>query len=126
MLMRRKVVYIQVHHGYFIGRVHGDTRSIRRECAGLNHPRTLAGNFMEIKESLTGLLKELRTPIMWVLRPYALVHLVPEAEGGYTNIELRAFKEAVEVAGAQMGFLCDDKYSPLSEQQVAEVVGAIT
>jgi hypothetical protein len=41
------------------------------------------------------------------------------------NIELRAFKEAVESAGVQWGWLCDDKYGPLSDSQIDEVVDVL-
>jgi hypothetical protein len=60
---------------------------------------------------------------MSVLRPHALVHLVPKAEGGYTSIELRAFKEAAEGAGAKMAWMCDDNYGPLTDQQITDAFG---
>jgi len=120
----RKLVYIQVHPGYFVARVLGGPESIRRNCPGLDHPRTLAGDFHAIHEGLRGVIRELSTPLMKVIKPYALVHLVPRFEGGYTNIELRAFKEAVEAAGAHQGFLCDDKYGPLSDSQLSTISGA--
>lgn len=123
-MFRRKIFYVQVHPGHFIVRVHGETRSVQRRCSGLDHPRTLAGDFTQLHEALAGIFKELRTPFMWLVKPDALVHLIPRVEGGYTNIELRAFKEAASAAGARWVFLCDDRDGPLSEQQVAEVFGA--
>jgi hypothetical protein len=91
----------------------------------LSHPRTLAGDFHAIHKGLRGILLELSTPMMKVIKPHALVHLVGKVQGGYTNIELRAFKEAVETAGARTGWLCDDKYEPLSDDQISEVLGAL-
>ena len=121
----RKLIYIQVYPGHFVARVYGGGEAIRRECNGLAHPRTLAGDFFAIQKGLRDIFDQLSTPWMKIVKPCALLHLVPRAEGGYTNIELRAFKEAVESSGARMGLLCDDKYGPLSDSQISEVVDAI-
>lgn len=124
-MFRRKVIYIQVHAGHIVASVVGDGRRVRRSCVALSHPRTLAGNFHEIVECLRGAIQELSNLRMRFMKPHVLVHLVPKMEGGYTNIELRAFKEAAVVAGAHMGWLCDDKYGPLSDHQVEEVFAAV-
>ncbi len=124
-MFRRKVIYVQVHAGYFIARLIGDSRSVRRECQALAHPRTLAGDFTQIQAALASVFKEFWGPQMWLLKPHALIHLVPKVEGGYTNIELRAFKEAAECAGAKMSWMCTDKYGPLSDEQLAEFCGAV-
>lgn len=121
----RKLIYIQVHPGYFIARVHGGGESIRRECAGLSHPRTPAGDFHAIRKQLQVIVRELSTPMMKVIKPHALVHLVQGIDGGYTNIELRAFKEAIESAGAGTGWLCDDKYGPLSDSQISQFLSTL-
>jgi hypothetical protein len=81
----RRLIYIQVHPGHFIARLHGDGGSIRRECSGLTHPRTLAGDFFAIQKSLKEIVRELSTPWMRFVRPHALVHLIPSFEGGYTK-----------------------------------------
>lgn len=121
----RKLIYIQVHPGHFIARVYGEGESIRRECSGLSHPRTVAGDFHAIRKVLAGLVRELSSPMMKVIKPHALVHFVHKVEGGYTNIELRAFKVAVEAAGARTGWLCDDKYGPLSDSQISGFLSAL-
>lgn len=123
-MLRRKIFYIQVYPGHFMVRLHGQTRSLKRDCVGLEHPRTLAGDFDQIHDALMRAFEALRTPSMRLLRPDALVHLVPKAEGGYTSIELRAFKEAASAAGARRVCMCDDKYGPLNDHQVADVLGA--
>jgi hypothetical protein len=125
-MLRRKVIYVQVQRGHFIARLIGGGKTVRRDSPALSHPRTLAGDYLQIQEALRGIFKELWVPQMWLRRPFALIHLIPKAEGGYTSIELRAFKEAAEGAGAKMGWLCDDKYGPLSEQQVADVFKSVT
>jgi len=120
-VLRRRIIYVQVHKGYFLVRLVGEVEGIRRDCSALSHPRTLAGNFAEIEKKLREIFAEIRTVQMRLRKPIALVHLIPKAEGGYTNIELRAFKDAAESAGASFGWLCDDKYGPLSETQIAEM-----
>jgi hypothetical protein len=100
----RPLIYIQVHRGYFVAKHLGTGKAVRRECAELTHPRTLMGNFHEVQESFSSALKEL-LPRMNLLKPKGLVHLVPAFEGGYTNVETRAFKEAGEMAGINFAFL---------------------
>lgn len=124
-MFRRKVIYVQVYSGYFIVRLMGEDRSIRKECAALAHPRTLAGDFNQIQAVLASAFREVWSLQMSVFKPHALIHLVPKVEGGYTNIELRAFKDAAEGAGAKMGWMCTDKYGPLTDQQLSEVFGNI-
>ncbi len=125
MLFRRKLIYVQVHAGHLIASVVGEGRCVRRPCTALSHPRTLAGNFSEIVECLQAAFRELSSAQMRVLKPHVLVHLVPKVEGGHTNVELRAFKEAAEAAGAHMGWLLDGKNGPLSDDQVEEVFATV-
>ena len=94
----RPLIYIQVHQGYFIAKRIDTGRSVRKDCAGLAHPRTLMGDFHSVQESFAGAVKEL-LPRLRFLKPRGLVHLVPTYEGGYTNVETRAFKEAGEMSG---------------------------
>lgn len=124
-MIRRKFFYIQAHRGHFHVRIHGEARTVQRACAGLEHPRTLAGDFYLLQKTLAGIFKELRTPAMWFVKPDALVHLMHKAEGGYTNIELRAFREATAAAGGRRVYLCDDKYGPLNDRQLVELVNAL-
>ena len=122
-MLRRSVIYVQVCPGYFVARLHGDMSSTRVECQALSHPRTLAGDFRGIEVALKGLIKSFWTFRMWFLKPDMLLHFVQKVDGGYTNIELRAFKDAAESAGARMGWLCTDKYGPLTDEQLVEVFG---
>jgi len=116
---------VQVHPGHLIASVVGEGRTVRRACSALSHPRTLAGNFSEIVECLRAAFRELSSIHIRLLKPHVLVHLVPRVEGGHTNVELRAFKEAAETAGAHMGWLLDDKCGPLSDHQVEDAFATV-
>ena len=120
-MFRRKLIYIQVHPGHFLARVAGEPKSIRKECAGLTHPRTLARDFSSIEAAMKDILNEFQTFQSRILKPHVLVHLIPTFEGGYTQIELRAFREAAVAAGATFPWLLDNKYGPLREDQLSEI-----
>jgi len=53
------------------------------------------GEFDEAQKSLRKVLEQLGLCRWYRAKPVALVHLVPQVEGGYTNVELRAFREAM-------------------------------
>jgi hypothetical protein len=108
----RTLIYVQIHPGYFIARISGQSRNVKRDCQGLIHPRTLAGSFRLISHSVRELFKELKIPFPWFGRPDVLMHLFADPEGGYTDIELRAFREAMVNAGAGDVFLCTDGRLP--------------
>ncbi len=120
-MFKRPFIYIKVHRGYFIAMRVGTDRSVRKQCAALEHPRTLMGDFQAIADSFKGAFKELY-PSMRFLKPRALVHLIPEADGGYTNVELRAFNEAATMAGASFAFMSTYE-RPHTDSELAEVVG---
>ncbi|MBF6023972.1 hypothetical protein [Lysobacter niastensis] len=116
----RPLIYIQVYRGHFIAKHLGNGKTIRRECAGLDHPRTLMGDFQKVQDSFAAVLKELLPPVN-LLKPKGLVHLVPAYEGGYTNVETRAFKEAGEMAGVNFAFLSTQD-RPHTDSEVLEVL----
>ena len=116
----RPLIYFQVHRGHFIAKNLGTGKTIRRECAALAHPRTLMGDFEPISESFGAALKEL-LPAMNLFKPKGLIHLLPQLEGGYTNVETRAFKEAGETAGINFAFLSTlDR--PHTDSEILEVL----
>jgi hypothetical protein len=62
------------------------------------------GDFGVVAGSFTTALREL-LPAFRLFKPKGLIHLLPPLEGGYTNVELRAFKDAGESAGIGFAFL---------------------
>lgn len=119
----RKFVYIQVERGKFSARVINTASTVSLNCDGLSHPRTLAGDFSKIQSSFAKALKEI-LPRITLRKPYVLVHLLPTFEGGYTNVELRAFKEAAEALGAIV-FLLGNSHGPLTDYQIRAVTDYI-
>jgi hypothetical protein len=119
-MLAKPRVYIQVHAGHMVARRIGGG-SMRRECAAFNHPRTLMGDFMAVETCFRAVLKELATGGLLSLSPAVVVHLVPEAVGGYTNVEERAFQEAALAAGARVCRLVSGR-SLLSDSQVADIL----
>ena len=115
----RPLIYLQIHRGYFIAKHLRNGKSIRRECPGLKHPRTLMGDFHSVQASFAAAIKELLPPIN-LLKPRGLIHLLPVYEGGYTNVEIRAFTEAAEMAGITSAILSTSD-RPLTDAEVQEM-----
>jgi hypothetical protein len=88
------------------------------------HPRTLFGEFDPIQQALASGLRELNAFRFGFLEPRGLIHLVPHFDGGYTQVELRAFREAGEGAGIRWPFLLDNRYGPLSDGQLQPIIEA--
>lgn len=92
----RKLVYVQVQKGYMVARIVGDGESIRVQCAGLNHPRTLMGDYHVVADGFQSIRRQLDVGPFSFQKLGALIHLVPTYDGGYTNVEIRGFQEAAE------------------------------
>jgi actin-like ATPase involved in cell morphogenesis len=73
------------------------------------------GEFQEVTACLKNVLQQLGSR-PW-LKARVLIHLVPAVEGGYTNVELRAFREAAEQAGAGPVWLLKD-HPPASDAEL--------
>lgn len=78
------------------------------------------GDFTAIEAAFKQVLSELGLKAWYKLAPVVLTHLVPQVEGGYTNVELRAFREAALGAGASQSYLLAD-YPPLSVAERQDV-----
>ena len=123
-MLHRKLVYLKIYKGYFLVRIVGESEEHRFECSGLEHPRTLAGDFEAIEKDFQKAFKNLWSWQMRIIKPKVLVHLIPKQEGGVTPIELRVFREAAAATG-QAGFvlmLTGDKYGPLDDEQLRELL----
>lgn len=102
-LFSRPLVYIQVHHNHFIGRVVGKSRVVRRDCGQLDNRRGELRDFSRIREVLRSLVKEL-VPGFSLRRPVGLMHFVPEYYVPRQS-ELEQFKSTAEKAGLSFCFL---------------------
>lgn len=75
------------------------------EHAALAHPRTLMGDYFAVQTLLRQAYAAL-LPRHWLTpAPVVIVHLLPEAQGGYTQVESRAFREAALRAGARKAWV---------------------
>jgi actin-like ATPase involved in cell morphogenesis len=79
------------------------------------------GDFLAIERLFRQVLGELSSRGFLAVRPKVLIHLMPEAPGGYTNVEERAFQEAAESAGARNTKIVSSRPS-LSDNQVLEAL----
>ena len=116
--MLRSCIYLQLQPGLLIGRKVTDPREIRIQSEALSHPRSLMGSFPGIESLLREAIGRLKGGL---LAPWLLIHLLPEAEGGYTDVEQRAFEEAGHSAGAarvrlQLGGM------PLGDEEVVALL----
>ena len=112
----RETIYALVSAGQIDARIVGSGVSATVKCAALENPRTLMGNFEEIESALGELVAELRALQRMWLRPKILVHLLPEFDGGYTDVELRAFREAGASAGCAESWVLVDHAIASDEQ----------
>lgn len=80
------------------------------------HPRTPMGSFEETEKAFTQILNKVSPKSFFRPSPIAYVHLIDIVEGGYTDVELRAFKEAVLGAGARDVYMPDSSIQLTKEQ----------
>ena len=78
------------------------------------------GDIEKIQIDLAAALKEL-LPRLQLFKPKGVIHLLPAYEGGYTNVEMRAFQEVVEMAGMKFRHLSTlDR--PHTESELREIL----
>lgn len=81
-----------------------------------SHPRTPMGSFEKTEKAFTQLLKNVPPKSFFKPAPVVYLHLIDEVEGGYTDVELRAFKEAVLGAGAREVYMPESRVQLTKEQ----------
>jgi hypothetical protein len=119
-MLLRPLVYIKVSAGALTADVIGLTSSATIPCSALAHPRTLMGEFTAVQNAMKEALGQLGL-LAWYKRALiTLTHLLPKANGGYTNVELRAFREATLGAGSAQAYLLVD-HPPLSPADRSEL-----
>ena len=99
----RRILYIQAHQDHFLARVLGGERTIRRQCHALGNEQHPVTDFGKIRDCLKPLIKEL-APGFSLLRPWALLHFIPDLYP-VTQPELAGFKKAAERSGVGFCFL---------------------
>lgn len=117
----KKLIYIKVYKGYIKARTVGENNEQQFSSEGLNHPRSLAGKFVEVENTFKQAISAQPKVLFGLIKPRVLVHLVPDMEGGYTELELRFFREAALGGGASEIYLLDNKYGPQQDSELNNV-----
>lgn len=116
-----KLIYIKVYKGYLEARTVGENNEKQYFSNTLNHPRTLAWNFLETETLFKEVIAAQPKVLFGFIKPKVLVHLVPAMEGGYTDLELRFFREVAYCGGLSKIYLADDKYGPQQDHELADI-----
>ena len=85
-----------------------------------SHPRTPIGNFEKLEEIFAQAIKEIGGKSFFRPSPVVYLHLLDEIEGGYTQIEVRAFKEAALGGGAREIFMPESRTILTVQQLLAK------
>ncbi len=107
-MLKQPLIYVTVSNGRLTAQVIGDTKSVTLMSNGLSHPRSLMGDYNVVESCMKDALNQLGSKGWFRRSPIVLTHLLPKVEGGYTNVELRAFREAALGAGAAQSYLLAD------------------
>ncbi|QGL65299.1 hypothetical protein FEO87_19390 [Stenotrophomonas maltophilia] len=89
-IYRRQLIYIQVRQDYFIARVVGGDRTIRRQCHALGNRAGAIRGFSTIRPKLKQVFSELMLGFS-SFKPWALLHFDP-VEYPITRNELVGFQ----------------------------------
>ena len=117
----KQLIYIKVYKGFMEARTVGENNESQFRSEGLNHPRSLAGNFIEVEKTFKKVISTQPKVLLGLIKPTVLIHLVPEMEGGYTDLELRFFREAALGGGASKVFLMTNKFGPQLDSELNDV-----
>lgn len=117
----KKIIYIKVHKGFVEARTVGANNERQFHSNALNHPRTLAADFPEVEKTLKDAISAQPKTLFGLLKPRILVHLIPEMEGGYTDVELRFFREAAFGGGGAEIFMATHPIDPLPDSELSDL-----
>jgi hypothetical protein len=120
-MLRSRFVYLQVTRGRVVASVEPHDEKATEFSTAFDHPRTLMGDYPGVEATFKKLLDKLGLRAWYKRKPWALVHLPDPIEGGYTPVEMRAFREAALSAGCSDVWLLDSKESVLSKEKLEEV-----
>ncbi|PKF48936.1 hypothetical protein [Enterovibrio nigricans] len=119
-MLKSNHIYYRINKGKVQATHVESGKVVTKICAALAHPRTLMGDFFEIEKCLKEISTELLPKTLFSLAPIAVVQLLETSEGGYTNVEVRAFREAALGAGARRVFF-PESTSMLSPSEITNL-----
>lgn len=107
MVFTKYILYLEVYEGRVRGTELYSGKSAKHNCHGLSHPRTLIGDFCSVEKCFKEIVTQLCPKKLLSTPPTLYIHLLDKNEGGYTNVEVRAFTEAGLGAGGRVVKLID-------------------
>ncbi len=117
----KKLIYIKVYKGYIEARTVGENNERQFSSDGLSHPRSLAGKFVEVEKTFREAIAAQPKVLFGLIQPKVLVHLMPEMQGGYTELELRFFREVALGSGASEVYLLDSQLGPQPDSKLTDI-----
>ncbi|UPW20336.1 hypothetical protein M0C34_08765 [Agarivorans sp. TSD2052] len=101
-MFKKAVLYLEVRQGSIKATELNSGKTLTHSSDAFAHPRSLIGDFFAVERCFTSIVNDL-APKTFLSGPTTIVvHLLENAEGGFTNVEVRAFKEAALSAGGQV------------------------
>lgn len=116
MLGFNKYLYLVVTQGRLRATELKNGKTIELCLKPASHPRTPIGNFEKLEKLFTQAINELGGRSFFKPSPTVFLHLLDEIEGGYTQIEVRAFKEAAFGGGAREVVMPESKVILTAQQ----------
>jgi len=116
----KKHIYFVISQGRLKATELESGNSLEESLATVVHPRTPIGNFDNLETIFSRAIKELVPKNFFLASPCIYLHLLDEVDGGYTQIEIRAFKEAALGAGAREVHMPDSRTLLTAEQLLAK------
>jgi hypothetical protein len=117
MFWKRKHVYLQVTRNEVRAKELLSGEVARTKCDALSHPRMLMGDFFGVEKCFSEIATKLAKKGFLRPAPTIYVHLLEKIDGGVTNIEARAFREAAISAGAAEVHIPNSE-RPLTDEQL--------
>ncbi len=119
-VFKRNHIHIQFKTGE-VKVTHLETdKCIIRTCSALDHPRTLMGDFFAIESCLKEICADLLPKKSFSLAPIAIVQFLDKTDGGVTNVEIRAFREAILGSGSRQVYFPESQ-KPMSKSELKEL-----
>ncbi|SDH60320.1 hypothetical protein SAMN04488136_12130 [Vibrio xiamenensis] len=94
-MFRRNHIYYRFTKGEVTATHIETNQSATKLCPALSHPRTLMGDFYQLEACVIELTKQVFSKSIFDKPPIVIIQLFGVSEGGYTNVEIRAFKEVM-------------------------------
>ena len=106
-MFRRNHIYYRFKKGEVTATHIETNQSATKLCQALSHPRTLMGDFYQLEACVTELTKQVFSKSIFDKPPIVIIQLFGVSEGGYTNVEIRAFQEVMHRSKVKRVYFAD-------------------